>query len=138
LDLNYAIIQNSNKGILWTVRANGIHNTDRIISTSAYIDSFNKWNDAMSVDQTRPQQRFVTGQSLSGIWAVRSLGIDPATGQEKFIKEDGSQTIAWDAADKVLAGDLSPKWQGSFGTSVTVKNISAGILFQLPGGRQLL
>src|SRR4029079_6058426 len=108
---------------------NGIHNQDRIISTSAYIDSFNKRNDAMSVDQTRPQQRFVTGQSLSGIWAVRSLGIDPATGQEEFIKEDGSQTIAWDAADKVLAGDLSPTSQGSFGTSVTIKNISAGIYF---------
>jgi hypothetical protein len=29
----------------------------------------------------------------------------------------------------VLAGDLSPTWQGSFGTSVTVKNISAGIYF---------
>ena len=134
LDLNYAIIQNSNKGILWTVRANGIHNEDRIISTSAYLDSFNKSNDAMSVDQTRPQPRYVAGQSLSGIWAVRSTGIDPATGQEKLIKADGSQTFAWDATDKVLAGDLSPTWQGSFGTSVTVKNISAGIYFNYQVG----
>jgi TonB-linked SusC/RagA family outer membrane protein len=127
LDLNYAIIQNSSKGILWTIRVNGIHNEDRIISTSAYLDSFNKSNDAISFDQTRPQPRYVAGQSLSGIWAVRSLGIDPATGKEKFIKGNGTQTLAWDAADKVFAGDLSPTWQGSFGTSVTVKNISAGI-----------
>ena len=88
----------------------------------------------MSVDQTRPQPRFITGQSLSSIWAVRSRGIDPATGQEKFIKADGSQTFVWDAADKVLAGDLTPAWQGSFGTSVTLKNISAGIYFNYQVG----
>jgi TonB-linked SusC/RagA family outer membrane protein len=134
LDLNYAIIQNSNKEILWTVRVNGIHNKDRIISTSAFLDSFNKSNNAMSVDQTRLQPRYITGQSLSSIWAVRSMGIDPATGQEKFLKADGSQTFAWDAADKVLAGDLTPAWQGSFGTSVTLKSISAGIYFNYQVG----
>jgi TonB-linked SusC/RagA family outer membrane protein len=134
LDMNYAIIQNSSKKILWTVRVNGIHNEDRIISTSAYLDSFNKSNNAKSVDQTRPQPRYVNGQSLSGIWAVRSLGIDPATGKEKFLKADGSQTFTWDAADKAFAGDLSPTWQGSFGSSVTIKNISAGIYFNYQVG----
>ena len=129
LDLNYSIIRNVKKGIYWSIRLNGIHNEDRILTTSEYIDVFNAANDAMTTDQTRPQARYVEGQSLTGIWAVRSLGIDPATGQEKFLKADGTETFTWDAADKIFAGDLSPKWIGSFGTSVTVKNISAGIYF---------
>ncbi|HKH61272.1 MAG TPA: hypothetical protein VKA49_10605, partial [Flavitalea sp.] len=129
LDVNYTIIQNTAKGISWSVRVNGIHNKDRIISTSAYLDSLNKFNDAVGADQTTPQPRYVVGQSLSGIWAVRSVGIDPASGNETFVSGDGSLTSGWNAADKVLAGDLSPKWQGSFGTSLTLKNISAGIYF---------
>ena len=127
LDVTYAIIQNTTKGIFWSVRVNGIHNEDQVLSTSSYIDSVNRRNNSTSVDQTRPQPRYIAGQSLTGIWAVRSLGIDPATGQEKFVKADGSQTFTWNAADKILAGDFTPEWQGSFGTSVTVKNISAGI-----------
>ena len=33
----------------------------------------------------RPLVRFEEGESLSAIWAVRSLGIDPASGQEIFL-----------------------------------------------------
>ncbi len=133
-DLNYTIIKNVKKGITWNIRLNGIHNEDRITATSEYLDKLNNANDAMSVDQTRPQPRYVNGQSLTGIWAVRSLGIDPATGQEKFLKADGTQTFTWDAADKVFAGDMSPDWLGSFGTSVSVKNITAGIYFNYQFG----
>jgi hypothetical protein len=137
LDLNYNIIKNVKKGIDWSIRLNGIHNEDRILNTSGYIDVFNTANDAMTIDQTRPQARYIKGQSLTGIWAVRSLGIDPATGQEKFLKADGTQTFTWDAADKIFAGDLSPKWIGSFGTSLSVKNISAGIYFNYQLGAKV-
>jgi hypothetical protein len=112
-DLNYNIIRDTKKGIAWNIRVNGIHNEDRITASSAYLDTMNIANNAISTDQTRPQPRYINGQSLSGIWAVRSLGIDPATGQEKFLKANGTETFTWDAADKILAGDLSPKWSGS-------------------------
>ena len=55
------------------------------------------------------------------------MGIDPATGKEKLLKADGSQTDTWNASDKILVGNLSPKWQGSFGSMFTIRNISAGI-----------
>ena len=133
-DLNYSIIRNVKKGIYWSVRLNGIHNKDQILVTSEYIDVYNTANDATTIDQAIPQARYKEGQSLTGIWAVRSSGIDPATGQERFLKADGTETFTWDAADKIFAGDLSPKWIGSFGTSVSVKNISAGIYFNYQGG----
>ena len=137
LDLNYTIIKNVKKGITWNIRLNGIRNEDRITATSEYLDKLNNANDAMSVDQTRPQPHYVTGKSLTGIWAVHSLGIDPATGKEKFLKADGTETFTWDAADKVSAGDMSPDWLGSFGTSVSVKNITAGIYFNYQFGAKI-
>ncbi|HJS54260.1 MAG TPA: SusC/RagA family TonB-linked outer membrane protein [Chitinophagaceae bacterium] len=128
-DANYTIIKNVKKGIIWNIRLNGIRNEDRIIATSEYLDKLNNANNVMTVDQTRPQPHYVSGKSLTDIWAVNSLGIDPATGQEKFLKANGSETFTWDAADKVSAGDMSPDWLGSFGTSVSVKNITAGVYF---------
>ncbi|MES2773056.1 MAG: SusC/RagA family TonB-linked outer membrane protein [Bacteroidota bacterium] len=136
-DLNYAIIKNAKKGIVWNIRLNGIHNEDRIIATSEWLDKVNKANDAMPVDQTRPQPRYINGQSLTAIWAVHSLGIDPATGKEKFRKANGTETFTWDAADKITAGDMSPNWLGSFGTNVTVKNITAGIYFNYQFGAKM-
>ncbi len=135
-DLNYNILRNTKKGIAWSIRLNGIHNKDRINATSEYLDELNKVNDALTTDQTRPQPRYADDLSLTGIWAVRSLGIDPATGQEKFLKADGTETFTWDASDKILAGDLSPKLLGSFGTSVSVKRITAGIYFNYQLGSQ--
>jgi hypothetical protein len=72
-----------------------IRNEDRIIATSAYLDKLNNANNAMTVDQTRPQPHYVSGKSLTDIWAVNSLGIDPATGKEKFLKANGTETFTW-------------------------------------------
>lgn len=38
---------------------------------------------------TKPSVRYAEGQSMDAIWAVRSLGIDPATGKEVFLDLDG-------------------------------------------------
>ncbi|HEU5168262.1 MAG TPA: SusC/RagA family TonB-linked outer membrane protein, partial [Chitinophagaceae bacterium] len=135
-DLNYSIIQNAKKGINWSIRVNGIHNQDRITAISGYIEKLNNANDAMTTDQTRPQPKYVIDHSFNTIWAVKSLGIDPATGKEKFLAPNGTETFTWDAAYKVGAGNLSPDWLGSFGTAVSIKNISASIYFNYQFGGQ--
>lgn len=135
-DLNYTIIRNEKKRINWSARFNGIHNEDIVVSMADYLYHLNDANDATTVDQTKPQPRYIVGQSLTNIWAVQSLGIDPATGQEKFRKLDGSETFAWNALDKIVAGDLSPDLMGSFGTVFSIKNISAGIYFNYQLGGQ--
>jgi hypothetical protein len=137
-DLNYNIIRNGKRGITWTVRLNGIYNRDRIVSTSSYLEEkLNPGNDAMSTDQTRPQPRYLEAYSPNTIWAVRSLGIDPATGQEKFLKWGDTQTFTWNAIDKAGAGDVSPDWSGSFGSTFSIKNISAGVYFNYQLGAQV-
>jgi hypothetical protein len=127
--LNYNIICNTHKSIYWNVSVNVLHNEDRIMATSAFLDKVNTANDATTVDQTRPQPHFVVGQSLTGIWVARSLRVDPRNGKEVFLKPDGNETFNWNEASKIVAGDMTPKWQGSFGTSVVLKKFSAGIYF---------
>jgi hypothetical protein len=126
-NLNYRIINDTRKGIAWSVIVNGLHNEDRIKSISNYLEDLTHANDGPLVDQTRLQPHYLVNQSPTAIWAVHSLGIDPATGKEKFLNADGTETFTWSTANKTFAGDLAPQLQGSFGTTVTVKNISAGI-----------
>ena len=80
--LNYRIINNTAKRIVWSAMVNGIHSEDHIKSVSNYLQALTTTGDSVSTDQTRLQPRYAAGQSLTGIWAVRSLGIDPATGNK--------------------------------------------------------
>jgi hypothetical protein len=61
---------------------------------------------------------------MNTIWAVRSLGIDPATGKEVFVKLDGSKTFTWDANDKFPVADANPKFKGMFGSNLTFKSFT--------------
>ena len=39
------------------------------------------------------------------------------TGNEIFIRKDGSYTFKWDSADEVICGDSTPDMEGAFGSS---------------------
>ena len=41
------------------------------------------------------------GRSQTALMQVRSMGIDPATGNEIYIKRDGTLTFEYDPNDKV-------------------------------------
>ncbi len=136
--INYAIISDAAKGLLWNIGANGLHTTHTIEQMDGgYLDALNAFYNSSWSDQTRPQPKYAIGHSLTAIWAVPSLGIDPATGKEQFRKADGSTTNTWDAADKINAGDMMPEWQGSFGTSLTWKRASLGAWFYYQTGGQV-
>jgi hypothetical protein len=90
-------------------------------STSATSENYNK--------QATPQFRFQEGMSVNAIWAVRSLGIDPSTGREVYLKRDGTLTYAWDANDKIPVGNSVPDLRGSLGTNVTWKGLSVALYF---------
>ncbi len=61
-----------------------------------------------------PIPQYAEGASLTSIWAVRSLGIDPTTGKEIFLNRDGSIADKWNAAQEVVVGNTEPKCSGAF------------------------
>lgn len=95
----------------------------------------NKYNSDASL--TAVPVRYEEGSSLNTIWAVRSLGIDPQTGKEVFLKKDGTQTYQWSAADLVDCGDASPKVNGNFGINAEYKGIGLSLGFTWQTGGQI-
>lgn len=83
-----------------------------------------------------PFQKYEEGQSLDAIWVVPSLGIDPATGQELFLKKDGTSTFLWDAKDMVSVGVSNPKYRGSFGATMAYKGLQLTTYFSYRFGGQ--
>lgn len=112
------------------------HNKNKVVKISDALKAFNEQNesDAMDSDSGNatnlPIIRYEEGQSMTAIWAVRSLGIDPATGREVFLKKDGvTTTYDYDTDDKVVVGDSNPKFHGNFGFSGEYKGVGATCSF---------
>ena len=72
---------------------------------------------AYKANATKPATKYYEGCSMTAIWGVRSLGIDPLTGQEMFLDKDGNVTYTWSTDDQVVIGDTNPKLHGTLGIS---------------------
>lgn len=103
------------------------HNKNKVTKISDALSSFNREQDAEKT--TSPILRYEEGQSMTAIWAVRSLGIDPATGREMFMKKDGTTTYDYTTDDYIIAGDSNPKVHGTFGFNGEYKGIGLSLLF---------
>ncbi|MBV7532555.1 SusC/RagA family TonB-linked outer membrane protein [Chitinophaga sp. sic0106] len=71
--------------------------------------------------------RYYDGASPDDMWAVRSLGIDPATGREVFLSKDGVRTYTYNSADVVKVGNSQPDMQGIIGTSFQYQGFSLSV-----------
>lgn len=117
-----------NKDSYFTIMGSMAHNANKITDINDALRNFNKDNDAEG--STSPIIRYEEGQSMSAIWAVRSLGIDPATGRELFLKKDGvTTTYDYTTDDYVICGDTNPKYHGSFGFNGEIKGIGLNAIF---------
>ena len=125
------------------VFVNVARNTNRIRKVSNSLIQLNKEADDDKGDVTtgnndsrKPATRFEPGQSMTAIWVVPSLGIDPANGKEIYVKKDGSLTYDWSAADYIVGGDSNPEYNGTFGANVQHRGLSANFAFTFRYGGQ--
>ncbi len=120
--------------VYWRLGLNGSHTVNKLKKIS---NSMKRQNESAmnELGVAAPKLQFEEGQSSTAIYAVRSLGIDPATGNEIFIKKDGSYTFDYDVKDKVALGNMVPKFQGAMSTSVGWKglNVSAALSYTFGG-----
>ncbi|MEE1944200.1 SusC/RagA family TonB-linked outer membrane protein [Pedobacter sp. KR3-3] len=82
--------------------------------------------------------RYRDGYSSYDLWAVPSLGIDPATGNEVFLGKDGQQTFVYNTSDQVVVGSSRPKIQGVISSSLLYKGFRAGISIRYILGRSIM
>ena len=83
-----------------------------------------------------PIAQYEEGQSLTSIWAVKSLGIDPTTGQEIFLNRDGTVADTWDTTQQVVVGNTEPKFNGAVGFNLVYRQLSLYAAFQYEWGGQ--
>ena len=134
------IIKNIQKNISWTLSFNGSHSKGVITKLSPAIEALNKVNNTTNdptIKQSSPLPRYVVGQSMTQIWAVESLGIDPATGKEVFVKLDGSKTFTWDPNDKKPIGNTFSKLKGMIGSQFNYKGFTFNFNLSYQYGGQM-
>lgn len=137
VELNIAFIpyRNEAKEAYWVISANGSHNRNKLTRISEALSRMNELN--ASAESISPLPRYVEGRSTTAIWAVRSLGIDPSTGDEILLKRDGSVTSEYDPVDAVICGDTEPKWQGNVNTSFNYMGFGINLGFTYRFGGQM-
>ncbi|WP_036877666.1 SusC/RagA family TonB-linked outer membrane protein [Xylanibacter oryzae] len=109
-------IRDSRRKINLMIGAQLVYNKNKITKlsqaikdqTAAYL-----LKDATDDDASGIQSLFYEGRPQNSIYAVRSLGIDPSTGQEIYLDKDGKITDTWKASDKVYCGSATPLYRGN-------------------------
>lgn len=125
-------IYNTKERILWSISVTGSHNTKVYDGLGNSISTFNK-----ALQSSNTMRQYLDGYSPDDIWAVRSNGIDPATGEEVFVKKDGTLTFDYDANDRVVVGSSRPDLLGVISTSFRYKNFEVGMALRYSYGSDI-
>lgn len=135
LRVNAYLIRNTERNLMWSVGGSLAHNKNEIKEISNSLELLNE--QLLKESGSNPSFLFKEGQSMNTIFAVQSLGIDPSTGKELFVKQDGSLTTTWDAKDKVACGISEPKIWGNLNTMFRYKDLSLNVIFGYRLGGQM-
>lgn len=131
--LRVSPVYRPSEGIIWNISINATNSRSEYADIGNSFSALNESGKASLVGTTR----YYDGGSPTAIWAVRSAGIDPATGKELFIKKDGTYSFTYDVNDEVVVGDLQPKVEGLLGTSLYFKGLSIGCYLRYRWGGQV-
>lgn len=101
-----------------------------------YHDMGTKLSNFNETNKSRNLVRYYDGGSPSDLWAVRSAGIDPATGREIFINKNGEQTFVHNYNDEVIVGNSDPDLEGIIGTNFFYKGFTASLNLRYRFGGQ--
>lgn len=137
--LRYMFLRDVSRRLYWSVNFSGNHNSNKITKISNAMKKRNEdiIDKAYREGTTTPLLLYEEGNSVTSIYAVRSLGIDPSNGQEMYLTKNGIKTYTWNSADQVCVGDTRPDMEGVFGTSLNWGDFSFSANFRYSFGGQV-
>jgi TonB-linked SusC/RagA family outer membrane protein len=109
-------------GLVWTI---GVLASMVRSKYGDFGGNLNALNDTLLKDNS--MIRYTKGHSPDDIWAVRSAGIDPATGRELFINANGQNTFVYNTNDITVVGNSRPKVEGVISSNLSYKGFQFGI-----------
>jgi len=137
LSLSYNVIQKKNG--FFSVFASATAEENKIVKLSDVLKDYNEtqMEIAEELGRSEPVLLYQDGQSMNTIWAVPSLGIDPVTGNEIYVKKDGTLTNEYSSLDLVAAGDKDPKYRGNFGFNTEYKGFGLSMTCSFLAGGEM-
>ena len=135
-DIQATVTALKNKDGFLNINASIVTNDNKIRKISKEIENYNKQQaqKAAILNQSDPVVQYENGMPLNSIWAVPSLGIDPQTGKEIFLKKDGTITTVWNTNDRICCGTADSKYNGILGLNGEYKGIGLSIACTYRGG----
>ncbi len=133
--LQVYVIRDRARQFTWLVGGQMVYNKNKITKLSQAIkDQTEAFMMSDAIDQysdtgTGIQNLFYEGYPQNAIYAVRSLGIDPSTGNELYLDKDGNFTDVWKESNKVYCGSADPKYRGNLNTMVQWKDFTLNASF---------
>ncbi|MCB6971020.1 MULTISPECIES: SusC/RagA family TonB-linked outer membrane protein [Butyricimonas] len=128
------LLRDTEKRLMWSVTGNIAHNKDKITKLSEAMKAANE--KLARTSGSNPNRILREGDSQNAIYAVPSLGIDPSSGEEIYLKKNGEVTKLWSADDRVKCGVAQPKYRGNLSTMVRYKDLSLNMSFGFRWGGQ--
>jgi TonB-linked SusC/RagA family outer membrane protein len=136
-----------------TLNANMAHNKNSIVEIAQSMKRYNSrideyykgylgtsdpvfgliFND-LNAKFAKPIMKYEEGSSLTTIYGMKSLGINPANGKEVFEKRDGTITYDWDPTEQQPIGNTEPWAQGAFGINARYKRFTLYTTFLYEAG----
>lgn len=120
----YYILRNLEKRIMWSIRATGRTQDNKIDGIGNKLDAFNNSGRGSSTT------RYFDGADPEDIWVVKSAGIDPSTGKELFYDLNGNYTFDYNYDNEQVCGNIRPDLEGVLGTSFTYGGLTASVNFR--------
>jgi TonB-linked SusC/RagA family outer membrane protein len=132
----YAVMRRPEDRALLSVRATVAQGRQTYGGFGNAFERLNAENLA-NENNMKKLQRFRDGADADALWAVRSLGIDPATGREVFLSIDGTPTFVYNSDDEVEIGTSRAIARGNIGVTFNYKHFRSSLNFGYSfGGRQ--
>ena len=136
--LRLNLLRGDRDGWNWNVTLSAAHEQDKIRKLSNAMRATNE--QALNIENntgTEIFKMYEVGRSQNALMLVKSLGIDPATGNEVYVKRDGSTTFDYDPNDRVEVGNTTPKLQGFMNTNLSWNHIELYMSFNYEMGAKL-
>ena len=141
LSLGGYLIRNTERNFSWSVNGQLVYNKNEVVKLSDAILSQNEeFIAGEGLSDTEPANLLYEGRPQYGLYVVRSLGIDPATGEEIFLDKNGNVTNEWNTEDRVYCGQdatYSSPYRGNLSTLVRWKDLSFSMSFGFQWGGQM-
>lgn len=141
IELNLRSKLIGNRDLQLYVFVNTVHNDNRLTKISNSMQTYNeRVNEHFTDDpynNDKPLLKYYEGASLTSIYGMNSLGIDPATGKEYYRYQDGTTGYKWLGNENVVIGDTEPMFNGSFGFNLYYMGFTLDAYFMYEFGGEI-